>query len=199
MSMLPVWAADPGALLITEEGYTALPEDIQRQIEVVDGHVIVCRSGTFEHNNVARRMANAFEQASPAEPCTGVVTDFEMHYVRSRPGSPGFSFRRPDVAWHRCIDGDLKLTTADVLLVVEVVSPGSEYTDTVDKCAEYANEGIPIYLIVHLAADRKIKIIQEYRLDWASRSYRLAETHQDVLRLTDPFPVDVGFTVLDGG
>ncbi|WP_246351602.1 Uma2 family endonuclease [Nocardia barduliensis] len=130
MSTLPVWATDPGALLITEEGYAALPEEIQRQIEVVDGHVLVCRSGTFEHNNVARRMANAFEQASPDEPCTGVVTDFEMHSVRSRPGSPGFSFRRPDVAWYRCIDGDRKLTTADVLLVVEVVSPGSEYTDT---------------------------------------------------------------------
>ncbi|MFI2285461.1 Uma2 family endonuclease [Nocardia beijingensis] len=188
-----MWATDPGALLITEEGYTALPEDIQRQIEVVDGHVIVCRSGTFEHNNVARRLANALEQAAPEEPCTGVVTDFEMHYVRSRPASPGFSFRRPDVALHRCVDGDRKLTTADVLLVVEVVSPG-----TVDKCAEYANEGIPIYLIVHLAADRKVKIIQEYRLDWASRSYRLAETHQDVLRLTAPFPVDVDFAALDG-
>ncbi|MGY5307942.1 Uma2 family endonuclease [Nocardia gipuzkoensis] len=155
MSTLPVWATDPGALLITEEGYAALPEEIQRQIEVVDGHVIVCRSGTFEHNNVARQLANAFEQASPDEPCTGVVTDFEMHYVRSRPGSPGFSFRRPDVALYRCIDGDRKLTTGDVLLVVGVLSPGSEYTDTVDKCAEYANEGIPIYLIVHLAADRR--------------------------------------------
>ncbi|MFG1797082.1 hypothetical protein [Nocardia sp. NPDC049149] len=49
------------------------------------------------------------------------MTDFEMHYVQSRPGRPGFSFRR------------------------------------------------------------------------------LAETHQDVLRLTDPFPVEVSFAVLDGG
>ncbi|MEU7766310.1 hypothetical protein AB0B25_14410 [Nocardia sp. NPDC049190] len=52
MSTLPAWAVDPGALLITEEGYAALPDDIQRQIEVVDGHVIVCRGGTFQHNNV---------------------------------------------------------------------------------------------------------------------------------------------------
>lgn len=168
MSTLPVWATDQAALLITEEGCAALPEDVHRRIEVVDGHVIVCRSGAFEHNNVARRLDNALEQGSP------------------------------DVALHRCVDGDRKLTTADVLLVVEVVSPGSEYTDTVDKCAVYANEGIPIYLIVHLAADRKVKIIQEYRLDWASRSYRLAGTHQDVLRLSDRFPVDVDFAVLDG-
>ncbi|MFD0361851.1 Uma2 family endonuclease [Nocardia sp. GCM10030253] len=121
-----------------------------------------------------------------------------MHYVQSRPGSPGFSFRRPDVALHRCIGDERKLTTADVLLVAEVVSPGSEYTDTVDKRAEYAHDGIPIYLVVHLDAERRVEIIQEYRLDWASQSYRLAETHQDVLRLTEPFPVEIFFTSLDG-
>ncbi|MCP2320247.1 Endonuclease, Uma2 family (restriction endonuclease fold) [Nocardia amikacinitolerans] len=198
MSILPAWATDPGALLITEAGYDALPEDVQRQIEVVDGHVIFCRSGSFQHNNVARRLANALEQARPAEPCTGVVTDFEMHYVKGRPGSPGFSFRRPDVVLHRCVEEDRKLTTADALLVVEVVSPGSEYTDTVDKRAEYAHEGIPIYLVVHLDAERRVKIVQEYRLDCASRTYRLAETHQDALRLTGPFPMEVAFKELDG-
>lgn len=198
MSTLPTWASDPGALLITQVEYDALPDEVRRQIEVIDGHVFVCRSGTPQHNNVARRLANSLEQAAPAEPCTGVVTDFEMHYVRSRPASPGFSFRRPDVALYRCIEDDRKLMTSDVLVVVEVVSPGSEYTDTVDKCAEYANEGIPIYLVVHLDVDRRVKIIQEYRLDWASRNYRIAETHQGCLRLTDPFPVEVDFAVLDG-
>lgn len=199
MSTLPAWATDPRALLISEANYYGLPEEVRQQIEVVDGHVIFCRSGSFQHNNVARRLANALERARPAEPCTGVVTDFEMHYVKGRPGSPGFSFRRPDVVLHRCVDEDRKLTTADALLVVEVVSPGSEYTDTVDKRAEYAHEGIPLYLVVHLDADRRVKIIQEFRLDWASRTYRLAETHQDLLRLTEPFPVEVTFTELDEG
>lgn len=44
-----------------------------------------------------------------------------------------------------------------------------------------------------------MKIVQEYRLEWASRSYRLAETHQDVLKLAGPFPVDIAFTALDQG
>ncbi|MGW4371302.1 Uma2 family endonuclease [Nocardia takedensis] len=199
MTVLPAWAADPGALVISEASYDALPEEVRGQIEVIDGHVLFCRSGSLQHNNVARRLANHLEAARPDEPCTGVVTDFEMHYLHGRPGSPGFSFRRPDVALHRCLDEDRKLTTEDVLSVAEVVSPGSEYTDTVDKRAEYAHEGIPIYLVVHLDAERRVKIIQEYRLDWASRSYRLAETHQDSLRLTGPFPVDIPFKVLDQG
>ncbi|MCX4094778.1 Uma2 family endonuclease [Nocardia sp. alder85J] len=120
-----------------------------------------------------------------------------MHYVASRLTSPGFSFRRPDVVLNRCFDEDRKVMTSDALLVVEVGSPGSEYTDTVDKHAEYAREGIRTYLIVHLDADRRNKIIQEFRLDWASRTYRLADTHQERLVLTDPFPVDIAFTALD--
>ncbi|MBH0781316.1 Uma2 family endonuclease [Nocardia bovistercoris] len=199
MTILPAWAADPGALVITEAAYDALPDEVRRQIEVLDGHVQFCRSGSLQHNNVARRLANSLEAARPEHPCMGVVTHFEMHYVNSRPGSPGFSFRRPDVALHHCIDDDRKLTTEDVLLVAEVVSPGSEYTDTVDKRAEYAHEGIPIYLVVHLDAERRVKIVQEYRLEWASRSYRLAETHQGVLRLTGPFPVEIKFSALDLG
>jgi Uma2 family endonuclease len=184
-------------LIITEDQYEALPEEVQRRIEVVNGQVVYCRSGSRQHNQVARRLANQFEAARPAHPCTEVLTDFEMHYVASRPSSPGFSFRRPDVVLHRCFDEDRKLMTSDVLLIAEVVSPGSEYTDTVDKHAEYAREGIQTYLIVHLDVERRIKIIQEYRLDWASRTYRQADTHHERLILTDPFPVDIAFADLD--
>jgi Uma2 family endonuclease len=197
MTVLPVWATDPASLMLTEETYATLPDELRGSLEVIAGHVVFCRSGSVEHNIVARRLAQAFEAARPKEPCTRVVTDFEMHYRRDRPNSPGFSFRRPDVALHRCFDEDRTLTTADVLLVVEVVSPGSGYVDTVDKVAEYANEGIPIYLVVHLDAERKVKIIQEHRLDWASNSYRLVAAHQDTLYLSDPFKVVVPFADLD--
>ncbi|MCM6777425.1 Uma2 family endonuclease [Nocardia sp. CDC159] len=197
MTALPAWATDPEMLLITEEGYEALPEEVQKQIEVIDGRVIFCRSGSGERNVVARRLANGFDAARPSEPRIRVLTDFEMHYREVRPRTPGFSFRRPDVVVHKCISRGEKLYTDDVLLVVEVVSPGSEYTDTVDKRAEYAAEGIPVYLVVHLDDDLRVKIIQEYRLDWASGSYRQAELHQDVLVLREPYPVKIAFGDLD--
>lgn len=197
MNALPAWATNPEMLLITEETYAALPEEVQKQIEVISGQVIFCRSGSIAHNVVARRLAERFDGARPDEPCTNVVSDFEMHYRKRRPHTPGFSFRRPDVAVHRCIPLDERLWTDHVLLVVEVVSPGSEYTDTVDKLAEYAAEEIPVYLVVHLGDDLRIKIIQEYRLDWASGTYRCAHTHQDALVLREPFPLMVAFTDLD--
>jgi hypothetical protein len=76
--------------------------------------------------------------------------------------------------------------------------PGSGYTDTVDKLAEYAYEGIPVYLVVFPDGNFYVKMIQEHRLDWASRTYRLAHTHMDELALEDPFTASVTFSELDG-
>lgn len=197
MTALPDWAIAPEPLVLTEEEYDTLPEDVQKRIEVIDGHVIFCRSGSPEHNIVARRLANAFDDAKPSEPCMRVLTDFEMRYRDEPTGTRGFSFRRPDVYVTRCTPRGQKPRTSDVLVAVEVISPGSEYMDTVDKCAEYAAEGIPLYLVVHLDGDLRVKIIQEYRLDWASGTYRCAHTHQGVLVLREPFPLMVAFDDLD--
>jgi hypothetical protein len=41
-------------------------------------------------------------------------------------------------------------------------------------------------------------MIHEYRLDWASRTYRLAHTHVDELVVEGPFPASMLFTELDG-
>ncbi|WP_308431690.1 Uma2 family endonuclease [Amycolatopsis acidiphila] len=42
------------------------------------------------------------------------------------------------------------IKAADVLIVVEIVSPGSHRMDTVVKHGEYADAGIPYYWIVDL-------------------------------------------------
>ncbi|MFF0610531.1 Uma2 family endonuclease [Nocardia tengchongensis] len=192
-----MWADDPGALELTEEQYDELPDSLRKLIEVIDGNVIRCQSGSAEHSDVARRLANHLEAAKPDEPCTRVSTDVDVQFTRRKRRDGAFSFRRPDVTVYRCVERGTKLTTAEALLVVEVVSPGSGYTDTVDKLAEYAYEGIPVYLIVYLDANLYVKMIQEYRLDWAARTYRLAETHEDALLLESPFPAVVPFSRLD--
>jgi Uma2 family endonuclease len=97
----------------------------------------------------------------------------------------------------RCTQKDAKLFARDALMVVEVVTPASGYTDTVDKLAEYAYEGIPLYLLAFLGGDPYLKMIQEYRLG-PSRTYQLALTHTDELTLKDPFPVRIAFGELDG-
>lgn len=198
VTTLPAWTTDPGSLILTEEQYDALPDQVRKLVEVIDGHVIFCQSGTPEHSDAGRRLANRLEVARPTQPCTRVSTDIDVHFVKRKRSDGKLSFRRPDVSVYRCIERGAKLSAPDALLVVEIVSPGSGYTDTVDKLAEYAYEGIPLYLIVFLDAQLYVKMIQEYRLDWASRTYRLAHTHQEELVLEDPYPATVTFAELDG-
>lgn len=198
MTSPPAWTLDPESLLLTEEQYDDLPDLVRKMIEVIDGHVIFCQSGTPEHSDVGRRLANRLEAAKPSEPCARVSTDIDVYFVKRKRSDGTLSFRRPDVSVYKCVERGAKLTAAQALLVVEVVSPGSGYTDTVDKLAEYAYEGIPVYLVVFLDGDLYVKMVHEYRLDWASRTYRLTQTHVDELVLEDPFPAVVPFAELDG-
>lgn len=198
MSMLPEWTSDPTSLILSEEQYDALPDQVRKLIEVVDGNIIQCHSGSLEHSNVARRLANKLEANKPEEPCLGVATDVDARLDRRIRKVGKFSFRRPDVSVHKCIPRGTRLSAADVVMAVEVVSPGSVGADTIDKLAEYAFEGIPVYLVVFLDGDLYVKTIHEYRLDWASKAYRLTEVHGDELVLEDPIRVTIPFSALDG-
>lgn len=198
MTALPPWAADPGSLTLTEAQYDGLPDRVRKLIEVIDGNVIFCPGGTAEHADVTRTLAVRLRSARPAQPCMRVSAGADVHFVKRRRSDGTLSFRRPDISVYRCTEKDSKLFARDVLMVVEVVTPASGYTDTVDKLAEYAYEGIPLYLLVFLGGDPYLRMIQEYRLGWPNRTYRLAVTHMDELTLKDPFPVTIAFSELSG-
>jgi Uma2 family endonuclease len=62
------------------------------------------------------------------------------------PGIDGDGGRIPDLTvWARPQSRSVWLTLAELLLVVEIVSPGSEAMDEVVKRREYARAGIPRY------------------------------------------------------
>jgi Uma2 family endonuclease len=198
MTSLPPWAEDPGLLTLTEAQYDGLPDQARKLIEVIDGNVIFCPSGTPGHGHVTRTLAIRLDGARPAQPCTRVSAGVDVHFAKRRRSDGTLSFRRPDISVYRCAEQDARLFARDALMVVEVVTPASGYTDTVDKLAEYAYEGIPLYLLAFLGGDPYLKMIQEYRLDWPSRTYQLARTHTDELILKDPFPVRIAFGELGG-
>ena len=198
MTSLPAWAADPGSLTLTEAQYDGLPRQVRQLIEVIDGNVIFCPGRTPGHTDVTRALATRLGAARPAHTCTRVTTGAAVHFIRRRRSDGTLSFRRPDISVSRCTGKDARLYARDALMVVEVVTPASGYTDTVDKLAEYAYEGIPLYLLAFLSGDPYLKMIQEYRLDWPARTYQLVHTHMDELALTDPFPVRITFRELGG-
>ncbi|MQY24934.1 Uma2 family endonuclease [Nocardia aurantia] len=167
--------------VMSEEQYRQLPEAVAREIEVVHGHVIVCESPTPEHNRIARRLANELERLPTTESCIRVDTDVDVVLWRV----PRFTFRRPDVVVYRCLDEPGSQPEAhDALIVVEVSSPSTAAEDLLDKKAQYARVGIPLYLVIMLNEKYEIGEVLEFRLDAHAREYRLHRLHRDgLLRL----------------
>jgi Uma2 family endonuclease len=137
----------------------------------VDGYVVYCEAPTPGHQTAGRRLANLLEDHARASMarghgCVTVNTDVDLR-LRDVP----LLNRRPDVVLYECLEPDERLHAARVLLVVEIVSPGSETVDTTDKFGEYAKAGIPHYWIVRLD-EAGISTIERYRLDRATMLYK---------------------------
>ncbi|MFY1637840.1 Uma2 family endonuclease [Solwaraspora sp. WMMB335] len=77
-----------------------------------------------------------------------------------------------------------------MLLVVEVVSPGSETTDRIVKADQYARAGIQFYWRVEQAATGA-PLVCTYILDPATGRYRDGEIFVGVVTSTAPFSIEV--------
>ncbi len=143
--MIPMsssWWSDELPEYMTEAEYYVLSEGISRTVEIVHGHVIKCESPTPQHNLIARRLSFALESArSPGGPCLRVETDVDVVLWRV----PRFTFRRPGVVAYKCLDDPARKPTAQ-----ETASPSTAKEDLLDKRAQYAAAGIPMYLVVVL-------------------------------------------------
>jgi Uma2 family endonuclease len=94
----------------------------------------------------------------------GIPADRLMQAVGLRiPGKEGgVGGRIPDlVVWSKAQPRGVWLPAADVLLVIEIISPGTEAIDTVAKRREYAGAGIPQYWTVDQDAANTVTM---YRL-----------------------------------
>lgn len=160
-----------------------LPDELdRRRVEILDGSLVVSPPPGLEHEFVIARLRNVLHAAAPSE--AEVL------------GSPGIqlatSLRVPDlvVAPNSVRSGAGKfLRPDDVLLLVEVVSPGSITTDRITKPAQYAAAGIPAFWRV----ETDPLSLTAYRLEPGHSAYTEVGTWQagEVVRLSEPFPVEI--------
>ncbi|MFF2139331.1 Uma2 family endonuclease [Streptomyces sp. NPDC058193] len=169
---------------ISAEQYDSWSEEQCAGIEIADGMVVASPSASKRHNRLARILANALDAA--AGPDWNADTDFDVR-LQDVP----LTNRRPDVIVYRAETIDLTPTRPEhVLLVVEVVSPGSETTDRIVKVDQYAKSGIPFYWRVEQAATG-VPIVYTYVLDPATKAYRGGEMFTGTIKTAAPFPVTV--------
>lgn len=152
---------------ISAEEYDSWSEEQCAGIEIADGRVTVSPNTSKRHNRLARILANALDAA--AGPNWNADTDFDVC-----PQDVPLTNRRPDVIVYRAETIDLTPTRPEhVLLVVEVVVPGSETTDRIVKIDQYAKAGVPFYWRVEQAATG-VPIVYTYVLDPATKAYGTA-------------------------
>lgn len=159
---------------ITVEIWRRLPEEFCREVEVVNGQVTRCEAPSRPHQVATRRIANLLETAATdymethPSACLDVGNDFDVTLWEV----PAATIRRPDVALHDCAPGDVRpLPASFVRVVVEVVSPGSDKVDRVEKMGEYASAGIPFYWLVWISGNHAASI-DVHVLDHTVGAYR---------------------------
>ena len=123
----------------TFEDLQALPEDVDwRRYEIVDGALVVSPGPALDHEFVIGEIRAVIMSALPAGfKVVGPIT-VDLHP----------SYRIPDLVvlpLDAFRAGGKLARPDDVLLAVEVVSPGSVTTDRITKPAQYAAAGIGAY------------------------------------------------------
>jgi len=184
---LPGWMDLPDGLSAAE--YEALPEDICRRIEIVDGAIIVNAAPRRLHQDICRRLATALEAACGVALAVSTGVDLRLRDI------PLLN-RRPDaVVYDASLSDDTVLHPQSCTLVVEVMSPGSVTTDQTDKPAEYAAARIPHYWRVEHAAEQALSAFC-YRLDPTTGTYASAGVHTGKMTVTEPVTITIDLTTL---
>jgi Uma2 family endonuclease len=188
--------AMPVPHLFTVAEYVALGEIESGYAELQEGHLHMSPSPTYKHNQASYRLTKQLEAQLPDgfDFCQDIDVDLEL----APSDQPGF-VRRPDLvilrseALNRVDDEGGLFRASEVVLIVEIVSPGSRRTDYMVKRAEYADAGIPNYWIVDLQPPVSLvacHLAGEF-------GYQDAPAVTGEFTTTVPFPLTVRIDALD--
>lgn len=180
---------------LTAAQYAALPEDVDgARHELQEGWIMMSPRPVPDHQDAAHHLHVELARQLPA---LKVFQDVDIDLGLAPRDQPG-TVRVPDLvvverAAHRRVRAERSLLRAsEVLLVVEILSPGSTRIDTLVKRHEYAEAGIGHYWIVDLQDGPSITachLAGEF-------GYQDGGPVRGVLVTEAPFPLRVDLTTL---
>jgi Uma2 family endonuclease len=181
----PLTIAEYAALGETEPGYT----------ELIEGHLLMSPSPIPDHNFAVVELAIRLRPQLPDkyEALTELDVDLELTPV----DGPGFS-RRPDLiiversARERVRAERGLIRASEVLVVIEVLSPGSRRINKIDKRRDYADARIPWYWIIDITDPGSLLSCQ--LTDDGGYQDKQRATGQ--FSATEPFPITLDLTQL---
>jgi Uma2 family endonuclease len=170
----------------TLEAFDALPDDKVKR-ELVDGELLVSPPGTWPHNMLGSRLAVRLESLAP--PRYVVVVDNEILISPTH-------VRRPDVMVVTAASAereDYRFPTNEVLLAVEIVSPGSTKMDRKIKPKVYAGAGIPLYWRI----ETHPTVVHTYTLDPTRMAYWQTGHFDDVIKVDRPWSIELAISEIN--
>jgi Uma2 family endonuclease len=175
-----MWAPNPVRQRLanyTIEDVFLLPDDAPR-VELRDGVMIVVLSPTIGHQDIVYLLRRWLEDHAPkgsyrVSNAVGVAVDVN-------------STLEPDVVLLRApVELSRHYVQAEqVVIAVEVVSPGTRRRDRLEKPADYAAAGVPYYWRI----EQDPVHVFAYQLE-AGRGYRPIADSAEELVLDEPFPI----------
>ncbi|MFI5925350.1 Uma2 family endonuclease [Micromonospora sp. NPDC051543] len=164
----------------TLEDLLTLPDDAPR-VELVDGIIQVTPSPTLGHQDISFLLRLWLHTHTPAHLRVAQAVGVALSRNTSR--QPDVLLCRAEVPSHLST-----LRPADVVLAVEIVSPGTRRIDRFAKPGEYAAAGIPFYWRI----EQDPVHVYAYRIGdrvgpGGERQYELVADGADVIELTEPF------------
>ena len=171
--------------LLTLEQWDALELDPTRRWELSEGTLTMSPRPQLWHQRISKRLTRLLDDHLP----DGLEAIPEIEVITRAAFPP--SVRDPDIVVvpdrvfeHR----PARVAATDVVLVVEIVSPGSRGTDHVMKLHEYAAAGIAHYWIVDPEAPADDRFLA-YRLD-GDIYRRVTALDAGRVRLNEPVTMD---------
>jgi len=161
----------------TEDDYLALP-DVPARVELVDGALLVTPLSSIAHQRLIYETTHVLRETCTDdqwEALPGANVRLWQDHIRA-----------PDALVVRAgLDG-LRVAVADVLMLVEITSPGNFRQDMIVKHGDYAEAGVPFYLRIDLHKGVDELTATGYEL--ADGHYReIAAAPDGVLRLERPW------------
>jgi Uma2 family endonuclease len=174
--------------LMTLDEWDALPEDNSAHYELQEGVLVVSPKPAKRHQLAVTRLASQMERQLPVD--WDAVADFEVVVQAEGPAT----VRAPDLVVVHAESPQNRVTAGDVLLAVEIISPGSRKIDTHMKPFEYAEAGIPHYWVVDL--DPPAPSITVYGLGAPDDGYVESQTATGMLIIQQPFEMRIDIRAL---
>jgi Uma2 family endonuclease len=172
--------------LYSVEEYLGLSEDKTFRYELQDGVLIVSPRPAWNHQVVSGEL---YLQLRPQlHPELAIAQDIDVDLEFSTP-----TVRAPDLVVIRAEARDQEILKAsDVMLAVEIISPGSIRMDTKTKLLEYDEAGIPNYWVV----DPRPPIVTAtvYRL--YEHGYEESQRAEHTFEVDDPCPLRIDLDAL---